>query len=108
MPERFIIDDNGVSKSVFRQAMRGLVPDPILDRSDKIGFTTPERHLITILQSWVENTFDMFSASEVPVLNFQQIKTDYQQMITGTKSFDYKIWRWINFIHWVKLFKVDF
>ena len=38
----FVVGD-GTSKSVFRQAMRGIVPDAILDRRDKIGFATPEQ-----------------------------------------------------------------
>jgi asparagine synthase (glutamine-hydrolysing) len=31
----------GVSKRVLRKAMRGVVPDAILDRKDKVGFATP-------------------------------------------------------------------
>ncbi len=32
----------GVTKSVLRDAARGLVPDIVLDRTDKVGFETPE------------------------------------------------------------------
>lgn len=42
VPEEWLIDDAGRTKAVFRDAMRGLVPDPILDRRDKVGFVTPE------------------------------------------------------------------
>lgn len=31
----------GETKRVLRAAMRGIVPDPVLDRRDKTGFTTP-------------------------------------------------------------------
>ncbi len=31
----------GVSKRVLRDAMRGRVPDVVLDRTDKVGFVTP-------------------------------------------------------------------
>jgi asparagine synthase (glutamine-hydrolysing) len=31
----------GISKRVLRHAMRGVVPDAILDRTDKVGFATP-------------------------------------------------------------------
>jgi asparagine synthase (glutamine-hydrolysing) len=31
----------GESKWILRRAMRGIVPDPILDRRDKVGFATP-------------------------------------------------------------------
>jgi asparagine synthase (glutamine-hydrolysing) len=32
----------GVTKWILRQALRGLVPDVVLERSDKVGFETPE------------------------------------------------------------------
>ena len=32
---------DGESKWVLRRAMRGIVPDEILDRRDKVGFATP-------------------------------------------------------------------
>jgi asparagine synthase (glutamine-hydrolysing) len=33
----------GQGKVILRQAMRGLVPDAIIDRRDKIGFAAPDR-----------------------------------------------------------------
>lgn len=38
MPDHFLISRNGTTKHVLREAMRGIVPDDILDRRDKIGF----------------------------------------------------------------------
>jgi asparagine synthase (glutamine-hydrolysing) len=46
LPEEHFIDDRGVTKHVLREAMRGLVPDQILDRRDKVGFDVP-------LESWL-------------------------------------------------------
>ncbi len=56
LPEEFIIDQEGTSKAIFRRAMRGLVPDAILDRKDKIGFATSEQLWLTHLRPWVEQT----------------------------------------------------
>lgn len=39
LPSHHLISRGGVTKRVFREAMRGLVPDLILDRRDKIGFS---------------------------------------------------------------------
>lgn len=39
MPDSHLVSRGGVTKRVFREAMRGIVPDPILDRRDKIGFS---------------------------------------------------------------------
>ena len=40
-PEEFIISF-GITKKVLRDSMKGIVPDVILARRDKIGFATPE------------------------------------------------------------------
>lgn len=43
LPEEYLLSPQGETKHVFRAAMRGIVPDEILDRKDKIGFRTPEK-----------------------------------------------------------------
>ncbi len=43
LPEDYLISSRGQTKRVLRAAMRGIVPDAILDRRDKIGFETPQR-----------------------------------------------------------------
>jgi len=42
LPENYLVSDDGVTKHVFREAMRGIIPDSHLDRKDKIRFATPE------------------------------------------------------------------
>jgi asparagine synthase (glutamine-hydrolysing) len=41
LPEEFLVSADGETKSLFRQAMRGIVPSVVLDRRDKVGFSTP-------------------------------------------------------------------
>jgi asparagine synthase (glutamine-hydrolysing) len=41
-PETHLVDRSGRTKAVFRAAMRGIVPNEILDRRDKIGFETTQ------------------------------------------------------------------
>ncbi|MCA9833921.1 MAG: hypothetical protein KC435_08255 [Thermomicrobiales bacterium] len=41
LPSEYLISRNGEVKHLFRESMRGTVPDEILDRRDKIGFDAP-------------------------------------------------------------------
>lgn len=41
LPSEYLISRDGEVKHLFRESMRGLVPDEILDRRDKIGFDAP-------------------------------------------------------------------
>src|SRR5690606_14853172 len=43
LPDDYLIDNNGRTKSILRQAMRDIVPSEILNRRDKVGFDTPQR-----------------------------------------------------------------
>ncbi len=41
LPEDYLISRTGATKHILRAAMRGIVPDDVLDRRDKIGLFTP-------------------------------------------------------------------
>ncbi len=65
-----------VTKVVLREAMRGIVPNVILDRTDKIAYAPPqERWLLGPLQGWLQETLaqaecrrDIFSPQAVRAL----------------------------------------
>jgi asparagine synthase (glutamine-hydrolysing) len=49
----------GMTKVVLRRAMRGLVPDVVLDRPEKFAFETPQGHWLSgPLRPWVEQQME--------------------------------------------------
>ncbi|GAB4172236.1 MAG: asparagine synthase (glutamine-hydrolyzing) [Coleofasciculaceae cyanobacterium] len=108
LPEEFIINSDGTSKAIFRQAMRGIVPDAILNRRDKIGFATPEQSWLTTLRPWVEQVLHSEVAAQIPALNLNVVKTELQAVLDGQKLFDFRVWRWVNLIRWAERFSVSF
>lgn len=100
MPEEYLISRSGETKSIFRAAMRGVVPDEILDRRDKIGFATPERDwLFAIapqLRSWIEE-----GCSAIPFLKSEELLKEFDLMVSGQRRFSWQLWRWVNFVRWV-------
>jgi len=108
LPEEHIVAPDGTSKAVFRRAMRGIVPDAILDRRDKIGFATPEHNWLTTLRPWVEGTLNSEAAALVPALNVKEMQLEWGGIVQGRKPFDWRVWRWLNLIQWAKQFEVRF
>ncbi|HKS27267.1 MAG TPA: asparagine synthase (glutamine-hydrolyzing) [Pyrinomonadaceae bacterium] len=108
LPEEYLIAPDGTSKSVFRQAMRGIVPEAILERRDKIGFATPERSWLAALKPWVEQVFASDAARSIPVLNLSHVRREWEEILEGRRSFDFRVWRWLNLIRWTEQFKVEF
>ena len=98
MPEKYLISENGETKHVFREAMRGIVPDEILQRKDKIGFTTAESTwLIKIsphLRQWIRES------SDISLFNIPKMLMQFDQVIEGRRAFSWEIWRWVNFCRW--------
>jgi len=108
LPEEYILRPDGTSKNVFRQAMRGIVPDAILDRRDKIGFATPEQSWLQTLRPWVEETLASERARGMAALNVAAMQRDWNAVLAGRARFDFRIWRWVNLIRWADRFDVDF
>jgi asparagine synthase (glutamine-hydrolysing) len=98
LPEHYLISKEGETKSVFRSAMRGIVPDEILERKDKIGFETPEKawlfSMASTIRAWLKEDIGL------PFINQREILREFEAIISGQKKFSWQVWRWINFIRW--------
>ena len=98
LPEEYLISNGGETKHIFRAAMRGIVPDAVLDRRDKIGFATPEKDwLIPIaetMRGWLKEDIGL------PFLNRLKVLEEFDAVMEGRSPFTSQIWRWINFYRW--------
>jgi asparagine synthase (glutamine-hydrolysing) len=100
LPEHYLISNTGETKSVFREAMRGLVPDAVLNRRDKIGFATPEKDwlfsMAPTIRSWLEDS------KNIPFLQSNILLHHFDAIISGKKPFSWQLWRLINFTRWYR------
>ncbi len=108
LPDDYLVSVDGVTKSVFREAMRGLVPDAILDRRDKIGFSTPEVEWIREVGGWAEDVLTSDHARAVPALDVGSIEREWRAVHEGRLGFRRHIWRWLNLLEWARDFDVVF
>ncbi len=101
LPEHYLISPAGETKRLFRAAMRGIVPDEVLDRRDKVGFATPElewfRALRTKLADWLDG------AAQLSFLNEQACRDEVGDIIEGRRRFSWQAWRLINFCRWIQV-----
>lgn len=107
LPESYIISPDGTTKSVFRAAMRGIVPDVILDRKDKIGFQTPERRWLEVLAPWIEQRLRGEAVQQIPALRPEGLRQEWQDVRSGRRAFTPRVWGWINLIAWAEAFAVE-
>lgn len=105
LPENYLIADDGTTKAVFRKAMRGIVPDVLLDRRDKIGFATPEQQWLSSLAPWVEESLQ--AARSSALFDADVVMQEWKGALAGSRPFDWRIWRWVNYLRWVQIFNIQ-
>jgi asparagine synthase (glutamine-hydrolysing) len=102
LPESYLVSRNGETKSVLRRALRGIVPDAILQRRDKIGFATPEREWLRTIapraRGWLMHDL------KLPFLDQRRALAEFDAIVAGRKTFTWQVWRWINFTQWYRTF----
>lgn len=102
LPERLLVSDAGETKHVFRQAMRGIVPDQILDRKDKIGFETPESDWLTHLAPQMPGWLD--GLDQVPLLNARASRLLISETVAGSRRYQPQVWRLLNIARFSQMF----
>ena len=106
LPEDYLISIDGNTKSVFRQAMKGIVPDEVLARKDKIAFATPEQSWLLYLNPWIQTVLDSEAANSIAFLDIHSMQKEWQSVLKRSKTFSFTVWRWINFIRWAEIYNV--
>lgn len=102
LPEAYLISSGGETKHIFRAAMRGIVPDDVLDRRDKIGFATPEQEWLLGMAKTVR---EWLSADlHLPFFNQGEVLQEFDRIKSGRKPFSWQVWRWVNFSRWHSCF----
>jgi len=100
------LDIQGQTKRILLEAMKGIIPDKIYHRKDKMGYVAPD-------ERWVKEEFtqtfrDLLKESiQYSQGIIKQEAMDYfEDIISGKEEFNYSYWRLIMFGHWMKKFNV--
>ncbi len=107
LPEEYLVAADGTRKAVMRRAMRGLVPDAIIDQRDKRGFSVPTLDWFDALRPWLADR--LVRAAELPCLDHRMMHMRRAALLAGAEGGDpYLLWRCVSFAEWVDQFHVTF
>lgn len=103
LPEDWLIGPDGTSKRILRDAVRGLVPDAVVDRRDKVGFETPE-------SDWLDRLAAQKADDSAPIGFLRDIGDG--SLTGGLSEAELRWgsgahWRLINLRRWVALMGID-
>jgi len=96
---------NGVTKFIFRKAIKGVVPESIRCRMDKKGFSTPEE--VWMKEGLRENVLEVLGSESFrsrKYWNHETVAEDYNDFLAGRKHYSSEIWRIVCTELWLRLF----
>lgn len=107
LPEEYLISLDGTTKNVFRHAVRGIVPDPILDRKDKFGFPTPEHSWLNAMRPWFKSVMEGETPKGIPFIHEAPLASQWSDTIRPDQ-FGSPAWRFMSIVKWAEANNVAF
>ena len=105
LPSNLIIN-KGTTKSILRNSIRGIVPNQIVNRKDKKGFSNPRSEwfrsdIFRILIMDILNSNDF---NNLNIFDVKDAKRKYNLHFNNKGDYSIDIWKWINLYEWNKQF----
>lgn len=95
----------GITKYVLRRAVRGLIPEKIRCRRDKMGFVTPEEvWMKTELAPFVQDLLTSPVFSSRPYWNADAVRQEYEEFLVGKTIYSPEFWRIVCTELWLREF----
>jgi len=96
---------SGVTKRILRQSLQGILPEPVRNRQDKIGFTTPEDTWFrTCLRDQIREILHSESFAQRGYLNVEKVKQAFDCYCQERSNISREVWRWVNLELWLRRF----
>jgi asparagine synthase (glutamine-hydrolysing) len=108
LPPEYLVAPDGTSKSILRAAMRGIVPDPILERRDKIAFRTPHARWMRSSSPWVERTLAELEATRPGPFDPAAVRGSWRDAASRRRRVGSMLWRTLNVLRWGRIYEVAY
>jgi len=96
---------DGVTKVILRDAMEGVLPEEIRNRTDKMGFVTPEDIWFrTILKNQIYQIINSKSFADRGYFDVRKVNEAFNEHCQKRKNISSIIWRWVNLELWFRTF----
>ena len=101
-----MIIKNGVTKHILRESMKGILPEKIRVRQDKMGFDTPQDEWFKT-KAWQDIINGVLSSKSFRQRNLIEpdlALNQYRQHLAGKINISKEIWKWVHLEFWFREF----
>lgn len=101
-----LIINQGMTKYILRNSMKGTLPEKIRLRKDKVGFGTPQDEWFREEEfiSLVKDILNSESFNKRNIINSIKANELYQKHLNKKTDISKEIWKWINLELWFRKF----
>ncbi|MDO8514991.1 MAG: asparagine synthase C-terminal domain-containing protein, partial [bacterium] len=103
LPSEFKIR-NGWNKWIMREALKDILPEKIVKRRWKVGFSTPEVAWLRESKKEINQIFSSKSFLSRPYFNHAKIQSAFEDFVAGKNDESMLFWRIINLELWLRLY----
>jgi len=97
----------GMTKFILRNCMKGILPEKVRRRMDKMGFVTPEAlWLRTVARGMAWDVINAKSLEDRGYFNVKELRKAFEEHMEGIRDLGFVPWRWINLELWMRRFEV--
>jgi asparagine synthase (glutamine-hydrolysing) len=97
--------NKGVTKVVLRQALKGILPEEVRNRHDKMGFVTPEDVWFrTALRDPIHQIINSKTFADRGYFDVSKVNESFRQHCAEKKNISFTIWRWVSTELWFRTF----
>jgi asparagine synthase (glutamine-hydrolysing) len=100
LPDEFKLSQ-GLTKRVLRDAMRGVLPESVRMRTDKLGFVTPEEQWVRRDAPEAFRRAALATISACGAIFTAEATALVNRMVEGTAPFSFTLWRLVSFGRWM-------
>ncbi len=104
LPTEYKVQD-GMAKVILRRSMRGILPEDIINRVDKMGFVTPEEVWFrTVLRKDIHEIISSKSFAQRGYFDAPKVRKTFDEYCSGRTNLPLPLWRWVNLELWLRAF----
>lgn len=97
---------NGYTKSILRESLKGILPEEIRLRKDKVGFATPQDKWFRTdeFKGLISDILTSESFAERHIIDVPKAQELYKRHLSGEINISKDIWKWIHLELWFREF----
>jgi asparagine synthase (glutamine-hydrolysing) len=97
---------NGMTKFILRESMKGILPEKIRLRRDKVGFGTPEGlwFKLPMFQKMIKDLLYSNEFKKRGIIDNNKAIKLYEKYLQNKINISSDIWKWINLEFWFRKF----